>query len=229
MLASLCCLEASIVVAQAPGRVNKPVLSPHALSREVLIVEDEVRLREMLCRAVKEMGFTATPAGSGEVALKLVEQHKFGIAILDLNLPGIGGIELLQKLRADHPDMQAIILTGFGDLEAAKRAIHCEIVDFLTKPCALGTLEVALDRARKRALKSQAPEAPEPQEHVMQFTPPAPAAGAAMSLDELEQRHILNVLAKNAGNRTQTAAQLGISLRKLYYRLEQYQRDGLIP
>ena len=53
--------------------------------------------------------------------------------------------------------------------------------------------------------------------------PPAP------SLEEVEQRHILAVLEKNHGNRTATAAELGISLRKLYYRLGQYQKQGLIP
>jgi DNA-binding NtrC family response regulator len=214
---------------QSQIRKTIPLKSPHAQSREVLIVEDEVRLREMLCRAIKEMGFVATSAPTGEAALRLVENQTFGIAILDLNLPGMGGIELLQKLRAEYPDLQVIILTGFGDLEAAKRAIHFEIVDFLTKPCALGTLEVALDRARRRALKSSNLDAAEPAEPVMQFSPPPAPPTESMSLEELEQKHILTVLAKNGGNRTQTAAQLGISLRKLYYRLEQYQRDGLIP
>jgi DNA-binding NtrC family response regulator len=202
--------------------------TPHAVSRHVLIVEDESRLREMLGKAIKEMGFTASPVHSAEAALRLADAQIFGIAILDLNLPGMSGMELLQHLRKKHPDLQVIILTGFGDLDAAKRAIHCEVVDFLTNPCALGTLEVALDRARRRALKNISPQAPEPQQPVMQFIAPPPPSGSAMSLEELEQRHILATLAKNAGNRTQTAAQLGISLRKLYYRLEQYQRDGLL-
>jgi len=202
--------------------------TPHAVSRHVLIVEDETRLREMLTRAVKEMGFTASPVSSAEAALRLADAQIFGIAILDLNLPGMSGMELLQALRKKHPDLQVIILTGFGDLEAAKRAIHCEVVDFLTKPCALGTLEVSLDRARRRSLKTISPQAPESQPPPMQFIAPPPPSGAAMSLEELEQRHILTTLAKNGGNRTQTAAQLGISLRKLYYRLEQYQRDGLL-
>ena len=202
--------------------------TPHAVSRHVLIVEDELRLREMLSRAVKEMGFTSSPVSSAEAALRIADQN-FGIAILDLNLPGMSGMELLQELRKKNSDLQVIILTGFGDLEAAKRAIHNEVVDFLTKPCALGTLEVALDRARRRSLKTISPQAPEPQQPAMQFVaPPPPAGSQAMSLEELEQRHILATLAKNGGNRTQTAAQLGISLRKLYYRLEQYQREGLL-
>ena len=61
-------------------------------------------------------------------------------------------------------------------------------------------------------------------------TPDSPAADEhTPSLEEMEQRHILAVLEKNHGNRTATAAELGISLRKLYYRLGQYQKQGLIP
>ncbi|HZN63749.1 MAG TPA: helix-turn-helix domain-containing protein, partial [Tepidisphaeraceae bacterium] len=56
-----------------------------------------------------------------------------------------------------------------------------------------------------------------------------PAGAPAPSLEEMEQRHILAVLEKNGGNRTATATELGISLRKLYYRLGQYQKQGLIP
>jgi transcriptional regulator with PAS, ATPase and Fis domain len=58
---------------------------------------------------------------------------------------------------------------------------------------------------------------------------PVPAGYTPMSLEEMEKRHILATLEKNHGNRTLTAQELGISLRKLYYRLGQYQREGTIP
>src|SRR5207245_10744712 len=134
-----------------------------------------------------------------------------------------------------EPDVQVIILTGFGDLDAAKRAIHLDVVDFLTKPCALGALEQAIDRARRRRFKMMQPDLPAPDEEPMQFSapsaPPEPDRDApgGVSLEEMEQRHILAVLEKNRGNRSATAAELGISLRKLYYRLGQYQKQGLMP
>jgi DNA-binding NtrC family response regulator len=205
--------------------------------REVLVVEDEPRLRNMLNQALKEMGFHATLAPTAEAAAKLLAQRSFDIMMLDLNLPGMDGIEFLEGVRQRHKDIQVIILTGFGDLEAAKKAIHLDVVEFLTKPCALGTLEAALDRARKRQKSQIVGDAPAAVETVLQFEPAPVAAtpvsksddGAAKSLEELEQEHILDVLQKQKGNRAATAAELGISLRKLYYRLGEYQRKGLIP
>ena len=207
--------------------------------REVLVVEDEIRLRTMLSQALKQMGFNATLAGSAESATKLIANHTYDILILDLNLPGMGGLEFLQSIRRRNPDVQAIILTGFGDLEAAKQAIHLDVVEFLTKPCALGTLEVALDRARKRRKGQMLGESGAAGQPLLQFetdplAKPAAAAspaedGATLSLEELEQRHILSVLEKQNGNRAAAAQELGISLRKLYYRLGEYQKKGLIP
>ena len=209
-------------------RQKEPAAPPPQEVRDVLIVEDEMRLREMLTRAVREMGFTPAAAPSAESALREAENRGFDILILDLNLPGMSGLDMLTRLRQSQPDLQVIILTGFGDLEAARQAIRLDVVDFLTKPCALGTLEEALDRARRRAFKSCEHEPPIAEEPPRFTAPPLPQEGR-MSLEELEQRHILAVLEKNNGNRTATAAELGISVRKLYYRIGQYQRQGLLP
>ena len=215
---------------------SSPVYPPTE-GREVLVVEDEGRLRDMLARAVKEMGFLPTPVGTAEAALRAIEQKTYDVVILDLNLPGMSGMEMLEDLRRRDPPTEVIILTGFGDLDSAKRAIHLDVVEFLTKPCALGNLERALDRARKRRLKaSQADifDSPEDEEPLFEREPvlehePAQPGTAGLSLEEMEQRHILAVLEKNNGNRSATAAELGISLRKLYYRLGQYQKQGLLP
>ena len=209
-------------------RQREPSAPPPGEARQVLIVEDEVRLRDMLTRAVHEMGFRPIGASTAEAALRFAENRQFDIMVLDLNLPGMSGLELFERLREQQPDVQVIILTGFGDLEAARRAIHLDVVDFLTKPCALGSLEQALDRARRRRFKVVEPELPELEPEPVQFTPPEPA-DQPLSLEELEQRHILAVLEKNRGNRSATAAELGISVRKLYYRLGQYQKQGLLP
>lgn len=213
-----------------------PSVPPPSLptGRQVLVVEDEIRIRNMLNQALKEMGFHATLAPSAEAAAKSLAQQAFDIMILDLNLPGIDGLEFLTTVRKQHADLQVIILTGFGDLDAAKKAIHLDVVEFLTKPCALGNLEIALDRACKRQKKQIIDEPAPALKTVMQFEPasPPPVAGAPggnKSLEELEQQHILGVLQKQNGNRAATAAELGISLRKLYYRLGEYQKKGLIP
>jgi DNA-binding NtrC family response regulator len=221
---------------------------PLPLGNEVLVVEDDPRVRNMLAGALKEMGFAGTFCGSAEAGQRALSGHSFDILILDLNLPGMGGMEFLEWARRQESDIQPIILTGFGDLEAAKKAIHLDVVEFLTKPCTLGSLEVALARARARRKGQFVNEASAAAEPVLQFgadTRPepafardlaaAPASGAAAvesadgSMEEIEQRHIFAVLRKNGGNRAATAAELGISVRKLYYRLGEYQRKGLTP
>src|SRR5690242_15760400 len=118
--------------------------------RRVLVIEDEVRLREMLNRAIRDMGFEIATAGSAEAGMRILETQPMDILIVDLNLPGMNGMELLEIVHKRWPDIQPIVLTGFGDLASAKKAMHMDAVDFLTKPCALGDLEVSLERARQR-------------------------------------------------------------------------------
>ncbi|MDB5324432.1 MAG: two component transcriptional regulator, winged helix family, partial [Phycisphaerales bacterium] len=94
---------------------------------DVLIVEDEARVRNMLEQALKTMGYATTLAGSAEAAGKILAGRAFDILMLDLNLPGMNGIEFLERSRRQHPDLAVIILTGFGDLDSARRAIHLDV------------------------------------------------------------------------------------------------------
>ena len=207
--------------------VVRPTLADqrHAKPR-VLVVDDEPRLREMLVRAVEEMGMTCLAVSSAVQARKTMDREGFDILVLDLNLPGMEGLEFLEKLRSAEVKMPVIILTGFGSLDAARKAIRLDAVDFLTKPCALHDLEVALSRA-VRQLRSTLPE-------VLDDAPPATSASAAPvalqeelshppTLAEVERAHIFAALERHNGNRAAAAAELGISERTLYYRLDEYQ------
>jgi len=191
------------------------------------LVEDEKRLREMLLRALPDMGYEATGVRTAEKALAVMEQAPHGIVVLDLNLPLMNGIELMEVLHQRWPETSVIILTGFGDLDAAQKAIRLGVVDFLSKPCGLGDLERAIDRARRRQ-----PARP-PIETVIQHPPSraaapshsAPAEGP-VHLADIEKSYILAALKRHHGNRNAAAAELGISVRKLYYRLAEYERAG---
>lgn len=213
----------------------------------VLVVEDEQRLREMLLRAMPDMGFVAEGVGSAEQALKMLKETPRHVLVLDLNLPGMSGLDLLEIVREDWPKIQAIVLTGFGDLEAARQAIHLDVVEFLTKPCTLGDLERALERARRR-LMPEPGRGPAQMEFVSpedteKLTQPPTAekdqpiafheadesteqATSSEKLADIERKHILDALEKNGGNRAATARQLGISVRTLYYRLDEYRAQG---
>ena len=73
--------------------------SPLSSGSDVLVVEDEVRVRNMLAQALKQMGFEASFAPTAEGAVKAMAAKRFDILILDLNLPGMGGIEFLESVR----------------------------------------------------------------------------------------------------------------------------------
>ncbi|XAM01187.1 response regulator [Phycisphaeraceae bacterium D3-23] len=223
---------------------------------DVLVVDDEQRLRDVLVRGIVQMGFVCDGAPSGEEALRMLREKPRGVAIIDLNLPGIQGMELFEQVRRGWPATQVIVLTGFGDLDTAQQAIRLDVVDFLTKPTHLGELEQALSRAWQRIDTATPPEETvtlprraAPPEEVGEDeddtdgaangpaddaeSPDALGLGedtlpADASLDELERHHILQTLARHDGNRRQTADALGISLRTLYYRLNRYQEEGLL-
>lgn len=195
------------------------------LAPRVLIVEDEPRMREMLIRAVGEVGLAAGTARSAEQAMRVLEaaEPPWTILVLDLNLPGAGGLECLESARRTRPYLQAIVLTGFGDLAAAQRSIRLSVIDFLTKPFVLSDLESALARAQERlrafTLGGQHPTHPGDEADEGAEEPP--------TLAEVEREHILAALARHAGNRAAAARDLGISERTLYYRLGQYQQRQL--
>ncbi len=208
--------------------------------RRVLVVEDEQRLADLYGKMMPELGYRAMTVGSGEAALEAMAADPWPIVLLDINLPAMTGLECLAQIRAKHPETQAIILTGFGDLEAAKQAIHLDVVEFLTKPCHLGDLEVALDRAQKRIRKLLVEKLGDKVETEQKAQPAAPIEDAAIddidddeidgptSLADLERKAIIEALERNEGNRRATAKELGISVRTLYYRLDEYRAQGFL-
>ncbi|MGA2232215.1 MAG: DNA-binding response regulator [Tepidisphaeraceae bacterium] len=193
-------------------------IAPELVHRalRVLIVEDEARMRELLMEVVPEMGYPARAAATAEEALRMIQAQTPDIVILDLNLPGMGGMELFEQLRREGANVQVIVLTGFGDLAAAQQAIRLDVAEFLSKPCHLRDIELALERARRRR-EGAAQQAAAPAE-----TP----AAKATTLAEAEYRQILAALRRHDGNKTAAAEELGISRRTLHYRLAEYRERG---
>jgi DNA-binding NtrC family response regulator len=197
------------------------------LARRLLIVEDEPRLRDMLSRATRDMEFEISTAGSAEAALALLEKTDYDIILTDLNLPGQQGMDLCELVRRRWPDTQLIILTGYGALGVAQAAMRLDVVDFLTKPCSLGDLEAALNRALRRRRDLLAPALAADLAHDDDIDP-SQQTDQPRTLDEVEREHVLAALARHDGNRVKAATELGISVRTLYYRLRDYERQGHI-
>jgi two-component system response regulator RegA len=185
---------------------SPPIANPRRLLR-VLIVEDEPRLRDLLSEVIPEMGFTATAVRAAEDALRHMGTEPVEIAILDLNLPLMNGMDLFRIIHDRWPAIAVIILTGFGDLAAAREAIRLDVIDFLSKPFHLRDIEESLARASDRVLGKRDPD---DRAQTTESTGP-------MTLEENERRLIVAALERHHGNRTAAAAELGISRRKLHY------------
>lgn len=193
----------------------------------VLVVEDETRLREMMLKAIPDMGFPVKGTRTAEEGLRIMEQEPQDVIVLDLNLPSMSGLEFCEIVHQRWPQTRVIILTGYGDLAAAQKAIRLQVVDFLSKPASLGDIEAALERARRHRQQQATAELGEPEEVIPDEEEGEPVP--AVTLEDVERNHILAALDRNKGNRAATATELGISVRTLYYRLAEFQRQGYLP
>lgn len=125
----------------------------------VLIVEDDADFRDSSARWMRRKGHEVAAAASGAEALSLCSRQEFDVGVFDMNMPGMSGIELLQRIRDESIDIEVIILTGQGTIETAVQAMKMGASDYLTKPCPLGDLEhhcrLARDRGRLRKENKQ--------------------------------------------------------------------------
>ncbi len=110
----------------------------------VLLVEDEVNIRDGLREVLVKEGHQVTDVGDGETALEVLENTEFDVAILDIRMPGISGIQLLQTVRESWPHLSVIMLTGHGALDSAIEAVRAGAFDYLLKPAAPDALRKAV-------------------------------------------------------------------------------------
>src|SRR5437868_4108238 len=102
------------------------------------------------------LGHEVTVCPDGKAALKALEKATFDAAILDLRMPGMTGIEVLEQLKQVSPDTEAIVMTGHASMETAIDAVRLGAFDYITKPCKLVELEAILRKvADKRDLQNK--------------------------------------------------------------------------
>lgn len=118
---------------------------------KILIVDDEQSQRDLLSGFLGKRGFEVHTAQNGEVALKEYHRIFSPLALLDMKMPGMDGIELLTRLKEINPFIQVIVLTAFGSVETAVKAMRAGAFDYLTKPVEdLDELIVKLHRAAEQ-------------------------------------------------------------------------------
>jgi two-component system response regulator HydG len=112
----------------------------------LLIVDDDRAVREA-CRAVAQsLGFNAQVAESAEQAYRLVDSQGTDVILLDLRLPGAGGLEALHTIKKHRPDAMVVVVTGYGTVQSAVQAMKDGAYDYVTKPFSMEELRLLLER-----------------------------------------------------------------------------------
>lgn len=118
----------------------------------ILIADDEPEIREALARILRRQGLQVLFAADGREALDLIQSSPVDVVLADLRMPRLNGLELLKAIKAIKPDVEVIILTGYGAVEDAVDAIRTGAYDFITKPPRKALIEQVITRALERRI-----------------------------------------------------------------------------
>ncbi len=115
--------------------------------RRILLVEDDESLRRVTQVHLEEAGYLVTTAPDGASALALLEKYPQDLVITDLRMPGLNGLELLRRIKAEYPELIVIVVTAFGTVESAVEAMKQGAYDYVTKPVNIEALRMMVARA----------------------------------------------------------------------------------
>jgi two-component system response regulator HydG len=126
------------------------------VSGRVLVVDDDQGMCELIATGLGKRGFEVTWRTSADEAFALLQTDEFDVVISDLNMRGMSGIDLCERIVANRPDIPVVVVTAFGSLETAVAAIRAGAYDFITKPFQNEVLRLTLERAiQHRALRAE--------------------------------------------------------------------------
>lgn len=166
---------------------------------ELLVADDDDVFREQLARALKSRGVLPWTAGGYEAAMQVAAEVELDMAVVDLRLGNDNGLDLVRDLLRVAPRIEIVVLTGYGSIATAVRAVRLGAVDYLAKPADADDVMRALGQATAPAK--------------------APLERPTASLARMEWEHIQRVLVECQGNVTQAARRLGLHRRSLQRKL----------
>ena len=116
----------------------------------ILFADDEASIQELMRIELPRLGHEATVCPDGRTALAALDRTAYDCVIVDLDMPGVGGLDVIARVREVSPDTEAVIITGKSSLESAVAAVRSGVFDYLTKPCKLSEIQAVLERVRKK-------------------------------------------------------------------------------
>jgi two-component system, response regulator RegA len=172
-------------------------------SLSILLVDDDEVFRHRMARALRERGHEVRTAANADEALALAQAESPEYAVVDLRMPGRGGLHLVAELKALDASTSVVVLTGYGSIATATEAVRRGAVDYVSKPVDADELLAAFGRAG--GASGGLPE-----------STPTPTLARA------EWEHIQRVLADCEGNVSEAARRLGLHRKSLQRKLHKY-------
>ena len=114
---------------------------------QVLVVDDEPSIRRLIEKELGNRRRRITTVGFAEEAYRIFSQETFDVILLDMRLPDSTGLDLMIKMQEVAPEVQTIIITGFGEVDNAVQAMKLGAYDYITKPFALDRLSLVIEKA----------------------------------------------------------------------------------
>ncbi len=188
------------------GQSTNDPASPGDHPHSLLIVDDDRIFRDRLAAAFQRRGYDVRTAGDYNAAIDQAKRDSPELAVVDLNMPGRSGLELVRDLKAVDRSTSVLVLTGYGSIATAVDAIRLGAANYLPKPADTDEI-IAAFRKERPALE------------------PIPPGHPAPSLARAEWEHIHRVLSDCGGNISEAARRLGIHRRSLQRKLQKYAPD----
>jgi DNA-binding NtrC family response regulator len=116
----------------------------------ILFADDEPSLQELMRIELPRLGHEATVCPDGGTAVAALDRTAYDCVIVDLDMPGVGGLEVIARVRETSPDTETVIITGKSSVESAVAAVRHGVFDYLTKPCKLADIQAVLERVRRK-------------------------------------------------------------------------------
>ena len=125
-------------------------MKQHTKAMRILYADDETSIQELMRIELPRLGHDATVCPDGRTALAALERTSYDCVIVDLDMPGVGGLDVIARVRETSPDTETVIITGKSSMESAVAAVRQGVFDYLTKPCKLADIQAVLERVRKK-------------------------------------------------------------------------------
>jgi DNA-binding NtrC family response regulator len=139
------------------SRSAQEKIPPH-----ILVMEDDTNVARGLEMVLTEEGYAVNLAGTGALALELFKQKRYDLLVADLRLPDIDGMEVIKKIKAEKPETEVIVITGYGTASTAVEAMKLGARDFLPKPFTEEQIKESIDSALKESHVAVAADPPAP-------------------------------------------------------------------